>query len=127
NALIETRTTDVSFTLTNTTLTATGPGITGSQVDTISGFQYASLTSGAATNSVGVRLDASAFTGISAGTGLIYFNNNTGLRTTIGADYNMTGLLDQVALSGPTCPLNGGLGVRSASNGGNDFQIQLSN
>ncbi|MGO9922562.1 MAG: beta strand repeat-containing protein, partial [Isosphaeraceae bacterium] len=121
NELIETRTTDVSFTLTNTTLTATGRGITGSQVDTISGFQFASLTSGAATGSSGVALNASAFTAISPATNLIFFNGGNGLRTTDGTDFNMTGLLALV----PLYTLNDGTGVQSVAGG--DFQITLSN
>ena len=121
NELIVNSTQDISYTLTNTTLTATGAGITGSQVDPISGFQMADITSGAASNSSGVKLDASAFSGLSTSTGLMYFNNDQGLGTIESSVFNMTGLLAQTALS----ELNNASGVQTASGGGNDFQITL--
>ncbi len=123
NELIVNSTTDISYTLTNTSLTATGAGITGSQVDPISGFQMAEITSGAASNSSGVKLDASGFSGFSSSTGLGYFNNGQGLGIISGSVVNLTGLLASTALSS----LNNGTGVQTASNGGNDFQITLTN
>ena len=121
NELIETRKTDVSFTLSNTRLTATGGGQSGSQVDTISGFQFAKLTSGAATNSSGVTLDASAFTAVSTATELIDFNGGAGLRTTDGIDLSMIGISAEV----PLYTLNDNTGVQSVAGG--DFKITLSN
>ncbi len=123
NELIVNSTKDISYTLTNTTLTATGAGITGSQVDPISGFQMADISSGAASGSSGVKVDASEFSGLSTSTGLAYFNNDQGEGTITGSDVNMTGLLAQTALAS----LNNNTGVQTAPGGGNDFQITLTN
>ena len=123
NELIVNSTKDLSYTLTNTILTATGAGITGSQVDPISGFQMADITSGAASSSSGVKLDASQYSGLSTTTGLAYFNDGRGVGIIAGSVVNMTGLLAQTALGS----LNNNMGVQTAPGGGNDFQITLTN
>ena len=79
---------DVDFTLTNTTLTETGAGIVGSEVDTISGFQLADLTGGVSANTI----DASAFTGLSTQTELGLLNGGLGIGTTDEASVDLTGL-----------------------------------
>ncbi len=120
NELIVNSTHDISYTLTNTTLTANG-GISGQIVNKISGFQMADITSGAASGSQGVTLDASGFSGLSTTTALDYFNNGQGIGTTSGSVYNMTGLLAQT----PLVDLNAFTGVHPSGSGKNDFQVTL--
>ena len=48
DTLVESR--DVDFTLTNTQLTATGTGISGSEIDTLTGIELRRLTGGASAN-----------------------------------------------------------------------------
>jgi hypothetical protein len=69
---------DVSFVLTNTTLTATGTGITGSEVDTIANFEQVSLTGGASANT----LDASGYKTLTNGTALSLLNHGAGVDLT---------------------------------------------
>ena len=91
NELIETRTTDVSFTLTNTTISH--QGISAARWTDL-GFQLAKLTSGAATNSWG---DAQRIGLLhSTATELIYFNGGARQRGPRSATTSMIGILADV-------------------------------
>ncbi len=111
---------DVNFTLTNTTLTATGSGITGTEVDTLASFESAVLIGGASNNT----LDASAFSGpvtLDGGSSvsLALLNNGVGVRATNAQTISLTGKESTTLLSS----LNGGDGIASVA--GNDFRIKL--
>src|SRR5574341_893766 len=66
---------DVNFTLTNNQLTATGTGIVGSEVDTLAGIEFASLTGGASANVI----DASGFHALTPTTPLSILNHGAGV------------------------------------------------
>ena len=100
---------DADFVLTNTTLTV------GSEVDTISGFEGAELTGGAASNSI----DAAAFTGLSGATELAFLNGGNG----VGATNVVTVVLTGLESTTPLSTLNNGAGVGTVTL--NDFRIVL--
>ena len=113
--LVESR--DVNFTLTNVSLTATGTGISGSEVDTLAGIESAQLDGGASAN----VFDASQFTGsvtLDGGSTILLslLNNGTGIRRTD---------LAQMDLQGTTLlsSLNQGDGVHYVADP--DFRITL--
>ena len=103
--LIESR--DVSFTLTNTSLS------TGSELDTLANIEGARLTGGPGANVI----DASGFTGLNPGTIVGLLGSGEGLDDTEGVVVNLTG-------STGTLPLSS-LGVSLAS--GTDLNIVLRN
>ena len=77
---------DVSFTLTNTDLRSSTNGLATSEVDVLSGIEYAELTGGAGDNVI----DASAFSGISSTISLRDFTLGEGLDLTSGAEFSIT-------------------------------------
>ena len=109
DTLMESR--DVSFTLTNTSLS------TGLEVDALFALEYAELTGGAGANVI----DASAFTGLNLGTIVDLLAGGEGLGDTEGVVLNLTG----VTATTPLHILNNGLGVRVVA--GPDFNIVLRN
>ncbi len=115
DTLVEFR--DVNFLLTNAALTVTGSGISGSEVDVLSGFEKADLTGGASSNTI----DASAFSGSVTLDGgseipLALLNSGNGVRRTDTEQFDLTGA---TLLSS----LNQGSGVRRGA--GADFRITL--
>lgn len=126
--LLESR--DVNFTLTDTQLTTTGVGITGSEVDTLVSIELASLTGGASSNTI----DASSFSGAVTLDGgstvpLSLLNGGTGVRRT---DLDKIDLLVTDPATGvfttQLSKLNQGAGVRgTGATGilGKDFRITL--
>jgi len=113
DTLVESR--DVNFVLTNTTLTVTGSGIIGAEVDTLSGLEAAHLTGGVSAN----QLNASGFSGITATTEVRFLRNGEGPRTTSGVAVSLAG----TAATAPLALLNNGAGVRTVA--GADFRITL--
>lgn len=101
NRLVESR--DVNFVLTTTSLTVTGAGISGTEVDALSGIQDARLTGGASANNI----NAQGFTGVTADTQLRYLRGGEGIRTTDGVLVNLSG----VENTSPLALLNNGAGV----------------
>ena len=80
DTLVESR--DVSFTLTNTSLSA------GAELDTLSGLESARLTGGSGANVI----NASGFTGLNLGTIVDLLTGGDGLGDTEGVVVNLTGL-----------------------------------
>ena len=78
NTLVESS--DSNFTLTNTGLTTVPFGSTAGTVETLSGIELANLTGGSDPN----RIDASAFTGLTAVTPLSFLNNGAGVNVSGG-------------------------------------------
>ncbi|MDB5856869.1 MAG: Hemolysin-type calcium-binding region, partial [Ramlibacter sp.] len=101
---------NTGFTLTDATLS-----IGSSEVDRLSGFEQARLTSG----SFGDVLDASGFSGVNSDTELQWLHNGQGVRTTDGVAASLAGVEDDT----PIAALNDGAGVRTVA--GSDLRITL--
>ena len=114
DTIVESR--DVHFTLTNTTLTETGGVLGGStEVDSISGFEWAHITGGNSGNTI----DVSAFTGLTDDVPLELLNGGNGFGATSGKNVNIIGLEGTT----PLTVLNNGAGVRLSN--GTDFVLVL--
>ena len=106
---------DVNFTLTNHTLTITGDSLSETEIDSLSGFEYANLAGGATANII----DVSLFTGLSTETRGYQLNDARGLGVVDGLSSPATDLESTTPLS----IFHDGAGIGVAD--GNDFQVTL--